>query len=479
MNEISEICRLCLEQNAEEMHQIFDECLNNKIVIITGLDLLPTDSLPKKICKNCRYQLEKSYFFRILAKQSDIKLRKFVRLTNQNKDASHILTKDYKDDDIEEYDEHMLDSYNYFDDIKHQIEEEKRKLIHEELLKLKSKFESPIKSDKSSQRTSSITTRRPTSDKPIVLLNKIPVSPSKTSPTLRRKRKLEEEKKEKVPIEISELQVVNDNDEYEIRILEANIDEEGQVEAVEVIEIEKAAEPEYEIISQEDIVELKKSPPKKKAAKKIEIQKVEKLQPQETATEYYFKNIGDDVEPELDENGEKKIFQCAFKDCKVAFSRRQQCKAHYYNHLAVDSQFACQYCSKRFKVQSALERHERVHSNSKPFICETCKKGFSQKEMLKRHLMIHLPIEEAQFACKICDKRFRQKDPLRQHMLKVHTDQDVPKFQCNLCEKSFAHSSGLSRHLLLHSGKIFSCEICNRQFTDKSALKRHGSIHEK
>lgn len=39
MEELNKICRLCLDQDAEEMHQIFDECLNNKIVITTGLDV--------------------------------------------------------------------------------------------------------------------------------------------------------------------------------------------------------------------------------------------------------------------------------------------------------------------------------------------------------------------------------------------------------------------------------------------------------
>lgn len=67
--------------------------------------------MPKKVCKNCRYQLEKSYFFRILAKQSDTRLRKFMRLKNQKKDGNYLLEKSYKDDDIEEYDEQMLESY--------------------------------------------------------------------------------------------------------------------------------------------------------------------------------------------------------------------------------------------------------------------------------------------------------------------------------------------------------------------------------
>ena len=128
MEKLVEICRVCLENDQQDMHKIFDECLNNKIIIMTGLDvsklqktqkfyqnlpnfqLQPSDSLPKKICKSCRYQLEKSYYFRLLAKQSDTKLRKYTRLVNQKKEAGHVLDKEYKDDEIEELDEHMMES---------------------------------------------------------------------------------------------------------------------------------------------------------------------------------------------------------------------------------------------------------------------------------------------------------------------------------------------------------------------------------
>lgn len=47
----------------------------------------------------------------MLAKQSEVRLKKFMRLRNQNKDANHVLQKDYRDDDIEEYEEQLSDTY--------------------------------------------------------------------------------------------------------------------------------------------------------------------------------------------------------------------------------------------------------------------------------------------------------------------------------------------------------------------------------
>jgi hypothetical protein len=234
--------------------------------------------------------------------------------------------------------------------------------MHEELLQLKTKYESPMRSEKPFP-----ILNKPIASKPVVLLNKCPqnASPSNSVPTLRRKRRADDVEPE-IPIEISEIQMV-DNGEYEIRILQTDAD--GN-EEVQLVEIEKSeAAPQYEIIS-EEIQEVKEEQPKKIPKKNSQSPEkkpaAEPAKPlQDPAPSYYYKPIDKSKEPELDENNEKKIFQCAFNDCTETFTRRQQCKTHYHNHLAVDSNYSCKYCSKRFKVQSALERHERTHTKSK------------------------------------------------------------------------------------------------------------------
>lgn len=46
----------------------------------------------------------------MVAKQNDTRLRKHIRLINNNKRSS-LLDKDYRDDDTEEYEEIFLESY--------------------------------------------------------------------------------------------------------------------------------------------------------------------------------------------------------------------------------------------------------------------------------------------------------------------------------------------------------------------------------
>ncbi|CRL06025.1 CLUMA_CG018904, isoform A [Clunio marinus] len=482
-------CRLCLKSSNEAMHHIFNEGLSNKIIIMSGLDVQNNDALPKQICRDCRYQLEKSYYFRSKAKQSDSRLRKHIRLINQKK-PSNVLDNHYSDDESEDFEEIYMESYKYFEAAKNEIENlklefEKMKdsIIKEEIAKLNPP-PTTLKSESKSP-------NKKIPDKP-VLLNKCTRSLPKfiSSPIVRRKKKIDS-------TGVEEVVVYNDYEIKEVFEIEA-ISENTPIDFIDGSEdIERKDQQEsqtgYEIIEVENPI-VEETPDKKKSLKNR--QNVDKNNKQEnneniieeiinstgidvTNEEQYFKPIKNVEDQDIDEKGEKKIFQCNFENCTEAFARRQACKAHFFNHMKSKSSsinLECQHCKKKFKVQSSLERHERIHTGEKPFKCDSCEKTFSQKELLKRHKITHLSIDEAPFACHLCDKRFRQKYPLRFHIEKTHSGMNSQLFTCNICNKSFAHSSGLSRHFLIHSGKNFTCE-CGKVFNDKSAFRRHKQHH--
>lgn len=89
---------------------------------------------------------------------------------------------------------------------------------------------------------------------------------------------------------------------------------------------------------------------------------------------------------ELDENGEKKIFDC--KLCPLSFTRRIQLSRHASVHENRQG-LSCDFCRKWFPSKSSLNRHFRIHTGEKPFQCTECDRSFIQKEILKRHMMIH------------------------------------------------------------------------------------------
>ncbi|CAO1430637.1 unnamed protein product [Diamesa tonsa] len=495
--DLERICRLCLEdKNYETFHHIFDENLNNKIIILSGLEVLKTDTLPKKICRNCRYQLEKSYFLRIKSKECEKRLKMHIRLKKANK-PSNVLCKDYKDDDdLEEFEQNYLDSYKYFDkekermtaeidrlrqEVRTEFEIEKIQVIEEEVNRRLEEAAKSVLSLKSTPRN------------PPVILNTGVRSTLNVyeSPSTKRKRC----KVENNPITTDKLNLtevfVQNGSAYEIVFEPVEVEENG----VTTFETENTVEQndvsnfqdidEGHIIIEEmtedddnDDSSYCDSNTKQKKSNLNETKKsdIKSLLSVKLESESYYKKVDETGDVEVDEAGEKKIFQCPL--CPLKFTRRQNCKTHYYTHTTPNSPFTCEFCSKGFKSNSAMERHRRVHTGIKPFVCEICQKTFNQNELLKRHMSIHLDV--APFKCDQCSKRFKQKDPLKQHIAKFHSNNPITHpFDCIICQKSFAHSSGLSRHMLIHNGKTFTCKICPRAFNDKSALKRHETVHIK
>ena len=50
-----------------------------------------------------------------------------------------------------------------------------------------------------------------------------------------------------------------------------------------------------------------------------------------------------------------------------------------------DKQYACKYCTKKFKRLAEAVVHERYHTGEKPFSCRFCEKTFSQSCEMKKH----------------------------------------------------------------------------------------------
>lgn len=81
---------------------------------------------------------------------------------------------------------------------------------------------------------------------------------------------------------------------------------------------------------------------------------------------------------------------------------------------------------------------------------------------------------ERPYGCTICTKRFFMESDLQKHMAR-HT-REKP-YTCLLCGKSFVCQSQLDIHGNVHTGeRPFSCSVCSRRFSHPSNLKRHQKI---
>lgn len=111
--DIEKWCRLCLRE-LKDAHTIFAEddtqlSIPMRLMACLSLEAKSTDGLPKKICGDCRYQLEKSFLFRQRSQAADKKLRKHIRLVSMGK-KSRVFAKaldNESDEDELEFEESM------------------------------------------------------------------------------------------------------------------------------------------------------------------------------------------------------------------------------------------------------------------------------------------------------------------------------------------------------------------------------------
>ncbi|XP_053946820.1 zinc finger and SCAN domain-containing protein 30 isoform X1 [Anastrepha ludens] len=138
--DLERMCRLCLRVIDEaDLVDIFpqsERCSGNgnaamhlsipmRIMACAALEVQAGDGLPKSICTECRFQLEKSYYFRKRNQKSDSKLRKHIRLLNLGK-QSRVFVKT-EDDDFE-------DELEFEDSIKFIQKREEEKQAEEQAL---------------------------------------------------------------------------------------------------------------------------------------------------------------------------------------------------------------------------------------------------------------------------------------------------------------------------------------------------------
>lgn len=124
---LDQLCRLCLTPtDLNQLVNIFDDPSNLPVRIMAccSLEVQATDLLPKSICRNCRYQLDKTYIFRSKSKNAESRLKRHIRLINAGK-PSHVFD---EDEEVDEYD----DALKYVQVHEQQLKEQELQLLRTE-----------------------------------------------------------------------------------------------------------------------------------------------------------------------------------------------------------------------------------------------------------------------------------------------------------------------------------------------------------
>lgn len=197
------------------------------------------------------------------------------------------------------------------------------------------------------------------------------------------------------------------------------------------------------------------------------------------------------------------LFTCVI--CLEKVPSFEECIDHMKSHGDVNSERACQLCSKVYPKLSNLIRHSKLHEENathecihcgkrlgmgddlldhllrhqgfKPFVCEfpSCGKRFPKSHRLKQHMSSHDDNPTKNFICGHCGKKFSELDYLKRHLVR-HTGQKDHK--CSICSAEFSFKSELNSHVTTHTAeKLFSCDTCTAKFSKKQALRLHQKIH--
>ncbi|XP_034233688.1 transcription factor E4F1-like [Thrips palmi] len=126
--------------------------------------------------------------------------------------------------------------------------------------------------------------------------------------------------------------------------------------------------------------------------------------------------------------------------CKKVFMKRGLFKGHLETHKT-DLKFACEICLRVFKKEVNLIRHRKSHSELTIFPCAHCNRVYPTKSTLRSHLVSHS--DERPHVCNICSKSFKRNQDLKFHL---NQHNGLRPYHCPYCTKAFASSGNCFSH---------------------------------
>ncbi|XP_055644769.1 zinc finger protein 708-like [Toxorhynchites rutilus septentrionalis] len=190
--------------------------------------------------------------------------------------------------------------------------------------------------------------------------------------------------------------------------------------------------------------------------------------------------------------------------------------------------FACSQCPRRFDLEKARDKHERLHGRKfvvkrekgrdeeliafyKKISCDICDEEKNdhitydnfwdlknhmnsehnktpylkcpvcfKKNVCRQQLIVHIEVHENpdKYRCDICGEVYQF---LEKHKFKVHgreAETDDKSYSCEHCGKMFRCETNLKNHIdRVHGVKDVMCGICNKSFSKKAISAHKRSAH--
>ncbi|XP_020279407.1 uncharacterized protein LOC109852561 [Pseudomyrmex gracilis] len=165
----------------------------------------------------------------------------------------------------------------------------------------------------------------------------------------------------------------------------------------------------------------------------------------------------------------------ACQHCSREFFTTEELEKHEEAMHKKEKPFQCNICNKTFQYKQGLERHEMIHSDDKTFVCDYCKEAFHTSTKLARHLNTHAG--RRPYLCKLCPRTFLLSHHLTRHMRSHSVEKN---HVCEDCGKAFKRKESLEVHQLTHtkrSGMALTCDVCQESCRNRADYVTHIKQH--
>ncbi|XP_017886124.1 uncharacterized protein LOC108628599 [Ceratina calcarata] len=165
----------------------------------------------------------------------------------------------------------------------------------------------------------------------------------------------------------------------------------------------------------------------------------------------------------------------ACQHCDREFFTAEDLEKHDETMHKKEKPYQCNICNKCFTYKQGLERHEMLHSEDKTFVCEYCKEAFRTSTKLARHLTSHAG--HRPYLCKLCPRSFLLSHHLTRHM---RTHSVEKRHVCEDCGKAFKRKESLEVHQLTHTkrtGMGLTCDVCQESCRNRADYVTHIKQH--
>ena len=161
--------------------------------------------------------------------------------------------------------------------------------------------------------------------------------------------------------------------------------------------------------------------------------------------------------------------------CEICHKEFINLKLHQKTVHENTRPYECEICNHKFKLKSALTKHEKLHETSKDISCSLCDQTFSHINYLKSHMKYRHGQSEKSFKCDLCVTSFFYKSKLTSHILRMHKKLS---YKCDICQKEVHTAVALKNHLISYhqTKKRFHCNLCDKFFHFNSSFLRHECL---